>query len=239
LTGLGVQVAGATVWAADAKQDYELRIFSYQGEENSGRPQEYAPLIRGLITSWRARWGVEWPFYYVELANTRSPQTKPSEGGWALIREAQGAALALPKTGVVTAVDLGDGKIHPWNKKAVGERLVALAMADVHGRVSAEVRSPEYVSHVIEGALVRLQFDHAGGLRVRGDQGIRGFAIAGSDGMWRWADAKIMGEQIEVSSPEVAVPVAVRYGWASNPVLSIENEAGLPLRPFRTDREIQ
>ena len=212
-------------------------VIWYQGEENSGRPQEYAPLIRALVTSWRKLWGVEWPFYYVELANTRDVQTKPSEGGWALIREAQASVLALPRTDVVTAVDLGNGKIHPWNKKAVGQRLASLVLADVHGRMTEEVRSPAYVSHEIVGDVVRVRVSHAKQLRVRGDGIAQGFAIAGADGRWVWAKARVTGDVIEVSSPEVSAPVAVRYGWSSNPLLSVENEAGLPLRPFRTDRE--
>ena len=224
----------------DGLMPYAIQgVLWYQGEENSGRAKEYAPLVRALITSWRARWGVEWPFYYVELANTRAVQTKPSEGGWALIREAQEAALTLPGTSVVTAVDLGDGKIHPWNKKAVGERLAALALTDVYGRAGSEVRSPEYAAHEIGGSAVTIRVRHARELRLRGDGVARGFAIRGSDGVWHWADVRVEGDQIVARSDRVSAPVAVRYGWASNPLLSVENEAGLPLRPFRTDPEAQ
>lgn len=209
-------------------------VIWYQGEENSGRPAEYAPLIQALVRSWRKQWNAELPFYYVELANARAPQSKPSEGGWALIREAQAAALALPKTGVATAVDVSDGTIHPWNKKPVGERLAALALADVYGR-PREARGPEYESHVASGGKVLVRLRHAAGLRVRGDGEPAGFAIRGGDGEWRWANARVVDGGVEVWNPEVTQPVAVRYGWASNPVLSLENAAGLPLRPFRTD----
>ncbi|HEY9250369.1 MAG TPA: sialate O-acetylesterase [Rariglobus sp.] len=211
-------------------------IIWYQGEQNSGRPAEYPDLIRALVTSWRKLWGAELPFYYVELANVHAPQTKPSEGGWALIREAQSAVLTLPGTGVATAIDVSDGTIHPWNKKPVGQRLAALALHDVYGR-PGDPRSPCYASCDIAGDKVRLSFLHATGLRVRGGGDLRGFAIRGGDGAWHWAQSRIVGDRIEVWSPDVPAPAAVRYGWASNPVLSIENQNGLPLLPFRTDPE--
>lgn len=211
-------------------------VIWYQGEQNSSRSDEYPALIRAMVASWRTLWGSELPFYYVELANTKAPQTKPSEGGWALIREAQAAVLSLPKTGVATAVDVSDGTIHPWNKKPVGERLAGLALHDVYGQ-AGDPRSPEYSSHVITDGKVRLSFDHAGKLRVRDGDTVAGFAIRGSDKLWHWAQGRIIDNQIEVWSPDVPAPVAVRYGWASNPVLSIENQKRLPLRPFRTDTE--
>lgn len=214
---------------------YSLQgILWYQGENNSSRSAEYLGLIRALVTSWRGLWGSELPFYYVELANVRKPQTRPSEGGWALIREAQSSVLALPKTGVATAVDVSDGDIHPWNKKPVGERLAGLALHDVYGR-PGDPRSPEYASHTVSGGKILLTFNHADNLRVRGAGDIAGFALRGADNTWRWAQGRIIGNQIEVWSAEIPAPVAVRYGWADNPVLSIENQDGLPLRPFRTD----
>lgn len=223
----------------DGLVPYAIRgVVWYQGEENSGRSQEYPALIRALVASWRAAWGLEWPFYYVELANTRTTQTKPSEGGWALIREAQASVLALPGTGVVTAVDLGDGTIHPWKKKEVGERLAALALADAYGRNGLETRSPEFAACEIVGDTVTIRVRHAQALRMRGDGVARGFAIRGEDGIWHWGDARVEGDKIVVRGGNVPAPVAVRYGWASNPVLSVESEAGLPLRPFRTDRDL-
>ncbi|XHR31250.1 MAG: sialate O-acetylesterase [Chthoniobacteraceae bacterium] len=209
-------------------------VLWYQGEENSSRSQEYGELIQALIKSWRGFWGTELPFYYVELANTHKPQQKPSEDGWGFIREAQQAALKLPKTAVATAVDLGNGEIHPWNKKPVGERLAAIALSDVYGKAIPS-RSPQFTSFEIQGSVIRVKFDHAEGLRARGDGSVAGFAITGNGTDWKWADAKIVGESVEVSSKEIPSPTAVRYGWASNPVLSLENQYGLPLRPFRTD----
>ena len=209
-------------------------VLWYQGEENSSRPQEYPELIQALITSWRKRWGSELPFFYVELSTVRPVQQKPSEGGWAFIREAQQAALKQPHTAVVTAVDVGNGQVHPWNKKPIGERLAAVALSDVYGK-NIPSRSPEFASCTISDRSVRLKFKHADGLRTRGDGPVAGFAISENGTEWKWAQARIVGDEIEVSHSDVASPVAVRYGWADNPVLSVENQYGLPLRPFRTD----
>ena len=91
----------------------------------------------------------------------------------------------------------------------------------------------------IEGGKIRLKFDFADGLRVRGDGGLKGFAIRSADGPWTWAEGRIEGETILLWNEQVAAPAEVRYGWAQNPILSVENIAGLPLRPFRTDLNSQ
>jgi sialate O-acetylesterase len=64
---------------------------------------------------------------------------------------------------------------------------------------------------------------------------VKGFAIAGEDRKFVWADARIDGDSVIVSSPKVMKPVAVRYGWADNPIANLYNRAGLPASPFRTD----
>ncbi len=221
-------------------------VIWYQGESNAGRPAEYKELIRTLITSWRKAWGAELPFYYVELASYTKPQQGPVQLAttaaersfpWCYIREGQEAALALPKTGVATAIDLGvAGDIHPVTKRRVGQRLAGLALADVYAQ-SGLVRSPELSGFTVEDGKIRIKLRYADGLKVRGTEGVKGFAIAGVDKKWVWADAEIDGQDVIVSSKEIAQPVAVRYAWASNPVISLENASGLPLRPFRTDKD--
>jgi sialate O-acetylesterase len=62
-----------------------------------------------------------------------------------------------------------------------------------------------------------------------------GMAVAGQDRRFFWADAMIEGKTVVASSPSVAEPVAVRYGWADNPPVNLYNSAGLPASPFRTD----
>lgn len=211
-------------------------VIWYQGEDNAGRFQIYGELIQAMVKGWRKAWGTELSFYYVELAGYQAAQKKPSEGGWALIREAQAAVLELPKTGVATAVDLGLEKdIHPPFKRPVGERLAGMALQDVYGR-DLDARSPQYAGLSVEGAKVRVKLDHAKGLRsTREDGKVQGFAIREANGEWKWADGVIENNEVVLWNAQVAWPEAVRYGWASFPVLALVNAADLPLRPFRTD----
>lgn len=159
--------------------------------------------------------------------------------GLAFIRNAQNAALSLPKVGVVTSIDLGvpDGSdAHFPNKKAVGNRLAALALNDLYGQPSL-VNSPRFSGCTIEGNKVKSRFDYADGLRTKDSGPPKGFAICGPEHKWTWADGKIEGKEIVLWSDQVPNPIAIRYVWEANPVISVENSAGLPLRPFRTDSE--
>ncbi|MDE1169735.1 MAG: sialate O-acetylesterase [Verrucomicrobium sp.] len=210
----------------------------YQGEADGKNPTQYAEQIRALVNAWRKDWEAELPFFYVELAGCGNPPQKPAEGGTAYIREAQAGVLQLPKTGVAIAVDLGLPKnIHPPFKKEVGNRLAGLALEKVYGQRVGGVDSPQFEGFAVEGNSVRLKFTHAEGLRAKDGGPLKGFALRGAHGDWVWGDARIDGQDIVVSSPSVSAPAAVRYGWASYPTLSVENAAGLPLRPFRTDPE--
>ncbi len=221
-------------------EPYGIRgVLWYQGEANAGRPTEYGHLMQALVNSWRKAFNNDQAaFYYVELANFMQEQQRPVEGaGWGLIREAQASVLELPLTGVGTAVDVGEAKdIHPTDKKTVGERLAGMALTDIYGKKGLS-RSPQYTDHKVVGDKVFVKLDYADGLRARGGE-IKGFAIRSEGGEWVWAEnVKILPDGVvEVASAEVKQPAAVRYGWASNPVISLENEAGLPLRPFRTDK---
>lgn len=218
---------------------YTLRGFLwYQGENNAKDPRGYGELIQTLVQSWRKIWGDELPFYYVELANFKPAQKEPAEAGLALIREQQAEVLRQPRTGAATAIDVGDAtNIHPKDKATVGRRSARMALNDVYNqKQQGPSRSPRFKSFSIEAGSVRLTFTDAAGLQSRLPSGIRGFAIRGADGHWVWAEARIEGEQIVVSNPAVTQPEAVCYGWASNPRISIENSAGLPLQPFRTNQ---
>ncbi|MDQ8194056.1 sialate O-acetylesterase [Coraliomargarita sp. SDUM461004] len=218
----------------------------YQGENNAYRPSEYDELIHHLVNGWRERWGYTFPFYYVELANLYPKQVEPVEierqpgdgvPSWAYIRETQAAILDLPNTGVATAVDVGEaGDIHPADKKSVGVRLGNLALVEVYQKNLPSPYSPSFSHFDIEGATLRLHIDHADGLRLRGDN-LDGFAIKGAEGDWAWAEGSISGDEILLRNDSIGEPVAVRYGWATNPILSVENSTGLPLRPFRSDRD--
>lgn len=218
---------------------YTVRGFLwFQADGNNRQPAEYPELIRRLITSWREQWGAELPFYYVEMNNMQAAQSNPVElAPLCLIREAQTAALALPKTGVVASIDLGEEDAHFANKKPVGERLVGLALAEDYDR-PGPVRSPEYrSSEFLPDGRVRIAVRYGDGLQVADGGEVRGFAIRSAEGPWVWGRAKLEGESVLVWSEQVKTPVAVRYAWARNPVISLINGARLPLRPFRTDTQ--
>jgi sialate O-acetylesterase len=210
----------------------------YQGESNTSRAVQYRKLFPAMIGSWRRAWGEgDFPFYFVQLANFMQRLEAPSESEWAGLREAQSMTLGLKNTGMAVAIDVGDaGNIHPTNKQEVGKRLALWAQAKLYGRKGMEYSGPLYRKMTIKGNQVVLSFDHAnGGLIAAGGGKIEGFAIAGADGKFVWADAKIAGRTVIVSSPQVAQPKAVRYGWADNPAVNLSNRAALPASPFRTD----
>lgn len=209
----------------------------YQGESNAGRAKEYETIFPLLILDWREQWQEEMPFYFVQLANFREPTTEPGvPNSWAELQNAQLLTLSLPKTGMAVANDIGDAKdIHPRNKKDVGERLARWALAQDYGK-DVVVSGPLYKSSAVEGNQIRVTFDHAEGLKARDGGPLKRFEIAGADRKWHWAEAKIEGKSVVVSSPEVPEPVAVRYAWASNPEgANLVNGEGLPASLFRTD----
>ncbi len=210
----------------------------YQGETNVGRAAQYERVMASLISDWRARFeSGDFPFLVVQLASFLERRDAPVDSEWARLREAQlHVSRNVPHSGLAVTIDIGDAKdIHPKNKQDVGERLALVALARVYGR-KVEYSGPTFRSMKIEGARARLSFEHASGGLVPKDGGrLKGFAIAGEDGRFVWADTDVEGKQVVVSSPEVKRPVAVRYAWADNPEANLYNRAGLPASPFRTD----
>ena len=142
----------------------------------------------------------------------------------------------MPNTGMAVIIDIGDAKdIHPKNKQDVGKRLALWALANTYGK-DVVYSGPLYKSMEKKGDKIVLHFDHCGGgLVAQGGEPLKGFAIAGEDHKFVWADAKIDGDTVVVSSEQGRQPVAVRYAWADNPVCNLYNKAGLPASPFRTD----
>lgn len=209
----------------------------YQGESNAERAYQYRALLQTLIKDWRSRFGVgDFGFHIVSLANYQPVFAAPRNSDWAELREAQAmAAKALPNCGIAMAIDIGDANdIHPRNKQEVGRRLALSALAITY-RKKIEWSGPWYQSMRITGKDIRLTFDHAhSGLVAKGDK-LTGFAIAGADRKFVWADAVIDGKTVLVSSPAVPKPVAVRYGWDANPTCNLYNQENLPAVPFRTD----
>ena len=211
----------------------------YQGESNAGRAYQYRDLFPLMIKNWRDDWAQgDFSFYWVQLADFQNEQPQPGESAWAELREAQTMTMArLPKTGEAVIIDIGEGKdIHPKNKVDVGRRLARWALAKDYG-VAIPYHSPQYKSMAKVDNKIVLTFDHVdGGWRPFDVKEPRGFAIAGEDKKFVWANATVQKDNtIEVSSDQVPNPVAVRYGWADNPVVNMFDGAGLPLTPFRTD----
>ena len=219
---------------------YGMRgVIWYQGETNAGRAYQYRTLFAEMIRDWRQQWGQgDFPFLFVQLANFMAPQTDPNEqSAWAELREAQAMALDVPNTGMAVAIDIGEADdIHPRNKEDVGHRLARWALAETYGRDGLAYSGPRYQSMEREGEAIRIRFDHAeGGLTTPDGEPPEGFVIAGPDSVFVQAEARIEGDAVVVTSPDVRDPLAVRYGWANNPRATLYNEAGLPTSPFRTD----
>lgn len=219
---------------------YAIRgVIWYQGEANAGADKSlnYRVLLAAMITDWRAQWKQgDFPFLVVQLANFMKRWDEPGESAWALLRESQTKMLSLPNTGMAVAIDVGDaGDIHPKDKQTVGHRLALAALKVAYGK-SVEHSGPMFESMKVKGDQAVIKFKHVGGgLVSKGAEKPKGFAIAGEDRKFVWADAKIEGSTVVVSSPQIKKPVAVRYAWADNPEATLYNKADLPAVPFRTD----
>ncbi len=218
----------------------------WQGESDLGHPRAYRVLLRGLIRSWRAAWGVNMPFVFVQLPSgggmassdtcAALPPTPPDDGWFAEMRDAYVEALKEAQTGMVITADLPWG-IHPAHREIFGARLADVALDVAYGW-QFPYSGPVYDSMAVEGAAIRIRFkpNTADGLQPIGAPTVQGFEIAGQDGKFVWADAAIDGADVIVSSPQVRVPVAVRYAWGECPRwANLFNGAGLVAAPFSTD----
>ncbi|MBN2508575.1 MAG: sialate O-acetylesterase [Verrucomicrobia bacterium] len=209
----------------------------YQGESNASRAWQYCDLLSDMIRNWRRDWGLgDFTFLQVQLAPYTDILPQPSESHWAELREAQWrVAQTLPNVGLAVITDVGEEKdIHPRRKEPVGARLALAARRIAYGQ-DVVASGPAFKKMRIKNYQVFLTFDHVGGGLVARDGELKGFAICGKDRKFVWAQARIQGRQVVVSSPQVSKPVAVRYGWASFPVVNLWNKEGLPAIPFRTD----
>jgi hypothetical protein len=239
-------------------------VIWYQGEANAnqGNPAEYGLVFKEMIGAWRSLFDQpKMPFLFVQLAPFRA---SPANDNWALLREAQAAALKLPNTGMAVITDAGEFRdIHPQDKKTPGSRLALLALKisgiDVasrsplfaHVNFRPDGRGEVYFYHAESGletqrVVMNRQAGFAPGkdpqaFVVEGDV-LHGFEIRAEAGDWESARANIispgggMPDYVEVWSEAVSAPVAVRYGWANFPLCNLFNGAGLPASPFRSDR---
>jgi sialate O-acetylesterase len=207
----------------------------YQGERNSNSvtdAYEYREELPVLIGNWRATWDQgEFPFLFVQLPNFAGKQPE----ALALNRESMLLSLSTPNTGMAITIDIGEtNNIHPKNKQDVGERL---GLAARHLAYGEEVvwSGPIYGSMQVEDNRAIVTFDHVGTGLVARDGELREFAVAGEDRQFVPARAEIKGDTVVVWSEQIVEPVAVRYGWTSDPQCNLYNREGLPASPFRTD----
>lgn len=216
----------------------------YQGEANAGAGLEYRVLFSRMISDWREKWGQgDFPFLFVQLA-----AYKPGGPNWNILRESQTKTLALPHTGMASALDIGDpNNIHPIDKHDVGHRLAVIAQTVAYGRKGV-ISGPLYDKFEVKGDKVQISFTQtdsglmigsapwtAPGVTPLPNTTLVGFLIAGDNKKWVPADAKIEGNTVIVSSADVSKPVAVRYAWEAAPSANLYNKEGMPASPFRTD----
>ena len=209
----------------------------YQGEANFERAHQYRTLLPAMIGDWRKLFDQgDFPFYIVSLPAFMPHRDQPGDDAWAELREAQAlTAQSVRNSGLAVIVDTGEpDNIHPKDKKVVGERLALCALAGEYGKKISNA-GPTFASVVHLPGALKINFRHAdGGLVVKGDK-LEEFSVAGQDRQWHWADARVDGDAVVVSSPAVPDPQAVRYAWQANPAATLYNGVGLPAVPFRTD----
>jgi len=224
----------------------------YQGERNAkdvAQAANYINQLPLLIDHYRSIWheqsqgnvAADFPFYFVQLPSWHPRQTEPVEANaaWAVSRDVmRRVARSVPNTGVAVSIDTGDEiLLHPKDKKPIGLRLAYLALKQTYGKDFVDY-GPFYRSHRVEGSSIALEFDSIGsGLKAARKGALNGFAIAGKDQKFVWADATIEGDSVRVSAKGLSKPVAVRYAWAMNPSRRnlLYNREGIPASPFRTD----
>lgn len=214
---------------------YGMRgVIWYQGEHNRNEPENYVHYMKGIVENWRELWDIgEFPFYWCQIA----PFGYHNSLNTAFIREAQYKASTItPNTGMACLMDIGEeSSIHPANKETVGDRLAYWALAKTYGMSGFAFSGPVYKKMEINGSTVKLAFNHAeNGLTTFGKPLVN-FTIAGEDKKFYPANATLTRQGLFVSSPQVAIPVAVRYAWKDFVVGELFNTEGLPASSFRTD----
>ncbi|RTQ51607.1 sialate O-acetylesterase [Hymenobacter gummosus] len=228
---------------------FALRGFCwYQGESNCflAETSSYSRKMQTLIGSWRGAWqDAQLPFYYVQLApfkysESKEPKQPLTPETLPLFREAQEAVLArVPRTGLIVTTDLVTklDDIHPPYKWQIGRRLAYLALADTYGRREVAARGPVFQRLKLKGHRAEISFEPLQGRLISQDgQALTGFTVAGADGRFVPAEARIKGRKVVVSAPGVPHPTAVRFAWHEAAQPNLFSDRGLPARPFRTDK---
>jgi len=213
-------------------------VIWYQGESNSREPDKYRVLFPALISAWRQAWDrPDWPFLFVQLASLEKVRGRPTTGDWPGLRAAQTHTRdTVPATGMAVTIDAGErDDIHPKFKQPVGERLARLALAQVYGK-QVTARGPLMTKATNESGKIMVSFDHTGGgLKTsNGQPEVSGFEVAGTDGRFHAATARLNGPSlVEVTCADVSSPASIRYAWTAwiEPPVTLQNSDGLPAEP--------
>jgi sialate O-acetylesterase len=223
--------------------NYTLKgVLWYQGESNALRGFQYRELFARMIKDWRKKFNNSTlPFVYAQLPNYKKIPSKPVDAEWAETRESQAEVLKLPFTSMACTIDQGEANdIHPKYKNEVGKRLALQAEYNVYGIKDFVPSGPVYKSMKIEGSSILIEFQVTGeGLKTKdANKMVKGFAIAGEDKTFVFANAEILSKNtVVVKNASINKPIAVRYAWADNPgELNLTNNTDMPAYPFRTDK---
>lgn len=208
----------------------------YQGESNCGDGMRYLDKMKALVAGWREVWNQgDFPFYFVQITPNNY------NGALPLLLDAQNAAMAIPNTGMAASTDTCDpsdhyGGGHPRNKQEIGRRLALWALAKDYGRKELVYCGPRFKSLKAEGKQLRVAFDHVGGgLVTRDNKAPDHFEIAGADGNFVEATAKIDGASVVIGSDKVANPASMRFAWKDLAQPNLMNREGLPVSVFRAE----
>jgi sialate O-acetylesterase len=211
-------------------------VLWYQGESNTGNPDEYARLLPAFIADWRKNFRQKnLPFIIAQLPNFMEARSEPTESNWASFRQAQASILSVPNTAITVNIDLGEwNDIHPLNKKDVSIRMALAAQKIAYNDKKVVASGPIFKSMKVKGNKVEIRFSNIGsGLTSKGSNELKYFALAGDDNNFVWAKAEIQGDKVVVLSDKINNPTKVRYAWADNPEgANLYNKEGLPASPF-------
>lgn len=216
-------------------------VLWYQGESNSGNPKLYGKALPALIKDWRTKWGQgNFPFLFVQLPNYMETFSEPRESNWAALRQAQLETLSVSNTAMAVTIDLGEwNDIHPLNKEDVGKRLSLLARKLAYGESKLQALSPMPDTSSFEKDRAVITFKNTGGgLIVKEGIKLKSFAISNDGKNFVWANAKIMGDKVEVWNDKISNPIIVRYAWDNNPEkANLYSKEGLPATPFEVEKK--
>lgn len=218
----------------------------YQGEADAWQAKNYRVMLTQMIRDWRKKWNDNSiSFNIVQLANFTYGMDKGADSALAEFREAQlQVSQEVENVGIAVTTDIGHKTdIHPTDKKTVGERLALQALNKSYGEEGVVADGPLFFKQTFEGNKIRLHFKSVVSVlqSTSGDNALTDFMIAGEDHVWHVAQAQIEKsseyghDTVVVHCDQVQKPIAVRYGWNENPLMSLRNEAGLPASSFRTD----